>query len=124
KDVLAVLPESARPHGITFPEEIIFNGDFTGQVKKFTATAELKSSLGGFRAWVSTSTAPGDSVPTYEGNFTTNNLELGQLLQTPAPGQLTFSVGFAGRGFDTSSFDTDLNLHLVSFEYNNYTYKD
>lgn len=123
-DIAALLPEGTMPADLSLPEVLQIEGNFHGYLKNFNAEVLLESSAGELYADVQMSPDSGNVAVPYHGILRTNDLQLGPILHRKDLGPLTFSITAKGEGLDTSSFNTAVNMHLVSFLFKGYDYRD
>ncbi|WP_144263935.1 translocation/assembly module TamB domain-containing protein [Filimonas lacunae] len=112
--------------GVTNPNlaalgNVQFRGDFKGTIHSFTTTGNISTALGGCYT-NTTLRLPVKGEPTYEGNITTQQFNLGKFIDVPSIGRVSFNGKIAGSSFDLDKIKTSLDGSFNQFEFNDYSY--
>jgi hypothetical protein len=98
-------------------------GSFTGFISDFVANADISSNLGKARANINMK-LPGKGLTSYSGTLTTNNFDVGKLLNQSFAGKTTLDVAIKGKGFDANTASIEIKGKIQSAELNQYNYQD
>ncbi|MBO9631993.1 MAG: hypothetical protein J7578_02670 [Chitinophagaceae bacterium] len=125
KDAIAIIPQLKT---ITQPrldhiEYLRFRGNFTGFVKDFVTYGTIETNLGTLVTDVNMK-FPDVGHTNYNGNLSTNGFDLGQFLDVPQLGRISFKGNINGRGLKTGNLNAKLDGTIYSMEANGYEYKD
>lgn len=125
KDAIAIIPQLKT---ITQPrldhiEFLRFRGNFTGFVKDFVTYGTIETNLGTLVTDVNMK-FPDIGHTNYNGNLSTNGFDLGQFLDVPQLGRISFKGNINGRGLKTGNLNAKLDGTIYSMEANGYDYKD
>ncbi len=104
-------------------EWLKFKGSFTGFIRDFVTYGTIETALGTLHTDVNMK-FPQKGLPTYTGVVSTENFQLGTLIQHSALGSLAFEGDVKGRGFSITGMEAALKGNLSFIEYNGYRYKD
>ncbi len=100
-----------------------FAGTFNGTLQDFKADGNIQSDLGNLNFNMKM-LLPETSEPVYEGEFKTDQFDLGTLTGNKSFGKLTTTAKIEGTGFDWRTMDTRFQLDIPSIHFNNYTYRN
>ncbi len=121
-DVYSIANDSLIPSSVQIPDWLTLTGSLAGTLKQPTFEALLQSSSGNMKAQGSLNLI---NTPTYTLQVNTNNLHIGKLLRQPETiGELAVTASVNGAGFTLDELNTNLNILISKFEYNQYTYTD
>ena len=123
KDLATWLPtlKSIQEFKLDQLGNIQFDGNFKGTVYDFVTKGEMNSALG----YASTEIRlqfPLKAEPNYQGNITTKHFNAGKFLDNKLLGFLNFNGKINGNSFSLTNQKTNIQGHIDSVEYNNYTY--
>jgi len=117
------VPEENRPQGLTLPPETDIWASLSGKLQDFHGTLELVSDF--FDADASFSYKEKEEKhPEWQGNVQiTGNQPLSVVGQDELLQDLSAMLYAKGKGFDPESMDLELDLHVDSLWFNDYTYR-
>ncbi|HEY0272612.1 MAG TPA: translocation/assembly module TamB domain-containing protein, partial [Chitinophaga sp.] len=99
-----------------------FAGSFTGFFYDFVAYGKFNTNLGNFNSDINFKTA--GAVPVYSGNITTDNFNMGALLDIPNLDAVTMNAQVNGNGFNFSTLKSTVEADIQSINLYGYTYQD
>ena len=109
-----------RLQSITY---INFQGNFTGFVKDFVTYGTIQTNLGTITSDLNMK-LPIGKQPFYSGNIASKNFNLGQFINNPKIGTISFAGQVKGRGFDFNTLSADIDGRINHITYNNYHYEN
>jgi len=101
-----------------------FKGRFTGFYTDFVAYGNLKTALGNGQSDLNMKLGDSLTIPSYSGNLTLNDFDIGQLINQPLVGKTSFSASVKGKGFNLKDIETSLESNIAYVEANGYRYKN
>ncbi|WP_133177745.1 translocation/assembly module TamB domain-containing protein [Chitinophaga parva] len=101
---------------------LAFTGSYTGFFNDFVAYGKFNTNLGNFNSDINFKTA-GD-VPLYSGNISTDNFNLGALLDIPNLDAVTMDAKVNGNGFNFNTLKSTVEADIQSITLFDYTYHD
>jgi TamB, inner membrane protein subunit of TAM complex len=102
---------------------INFKGKYKGYIQDFITDGTLTTNLGAVQTNIHF-TFLKDKQPTYNGFFSTTNLQLGKIIKQTIIGNISASGNIDGSGFDLDNLHTTFNGDINSIETNTYTYQN
>ncbi len=121
-DLYAIL-EDTLLNDFGIPEQINLQAAFTGSLHDFKTDLSLETTLGGLAADFEIMQAQSE-MPSYIGNLSINELDLGKLLKADSMlGKLAFVAELDGRGLEPEKMDVTLNAEVEHLEFQEYDYK-
>jgi len=125
KEISFLYPDLAT---ITSPNmaalgNVLYRGNFKGTINKFTTTGTLSSLLGGMYADINMN-FPKKGEPSYAGNVTTKQFDLGKFVNVSSLGKMSFKGKVEGTSFDLNKARTSLDGTFDSLQFNSYTYRN
>lgn len=99
-----------------------FRGHFTGFVSDFVTYGTIETNLGTITSDLNMKI--NRSRPVYSGTITTRQFKLGNFLDNPQIGNLTFSGKIKGSGFALNTLDATLEGTVQELGFKGYTYRD
>ncbi|MBZ9729022.1 translocation/assembly module TamB domain-containing protein [Salegentibacter sp. JZCK2] len=108
---------SEKDLGISIPKNIQLSGNFRGSPEDLSAKAFLKTSEGNIRI---NGNFSNQQEIVFEGKMTSEELQLGNILQNESLGALNLEVETSGRGSTVNTLDATLDATIQSFSYNDY----
>ncbi|PRX49853.1 uncharacterized protein DUF490 [Salegentibacter salegens] len=112
---------SDKDLGINIPKNIQLSGNFEGGLEDLSTKALLQTSEGDIRLKGNFSN---QEEIVFEGIMTSEELELGNILQNQSLGALNIKIETSGKGSTINTLDATLDATIISFAYNNYEIKD
>ncbi|NML22130.1 hypothetical protein HHL16_14700 [Pseudoflavitalea sp. G-6-1-2] len=125
KDAIAIIPQLRT---ITQPrldriEFLRFRGNFTGFVKDFVTYGTIETNLGTIVSDVNMK-FPDKGHTSYVGNLNTSNFQLGEFINVPQIGKISFKGKVNGQGLRTGNLNAKLDGNIASFDAYGYVYHD
>ncbi len=111
-----LIPEIAAKFG-----NVHFSGRFTGFVKDFKASGELKTSLGRIVPDIKMTLA---GVSKYSGTIKGFDFDLGELLNQKNLGRTSFTASIKGQDFSINKLKEDIRINASYLEFNGYRYNN
>ncbi|CAN5500480.1 hypothetical protein BH10BAC2_BH10BAC2_28570 [soil metagenome] len=102
---------------------VLFRGNFKGTINKFTTTGTLSSLLGGMYTDINMN-LPSKGEPSYSGNITAKQFDLGRFVKVSSLGKMSFKGKVEGRSFELDKVKTSLDGTFDSLQFNGYTYRN
>lgn len=99
---------------------IAFQGSFTGFVNDFVAYGKFQTNLGNVSSDLNFKTS-GD-IPVYSGSLTTNNFNLGSLLDVQQLSTISLSAKVNGAGFNIRTLKANVDADVQAIALYDYTY--
>ena len=125
QDLMAFVPKGSIPSTITLPESISAKGRIKGNSNNLYTDLNIATSLGSATLKGTISGFSNPATMKYNMAVTTNNLNLGAIMQDPKTyGMLNSSFSIQGTGTDPMKSNIVLNSATTSFTYNGYTYRN
>jgi hypothetical protein len=122
-------PNGPEPMVLQLPREINrlgvirFSGHFDGFLHDFSANGDLQTSIGGLGVDMEMQLPRDGSLPTYHGNLMARKFHLGQYLDIPDLGEVSFSGQVHGKGLMRKDLDASFEGEIESFTYLGYPYQ-
>ncbi|MFD0763566.1 translocation/assembly module TamB domain-containing protein [Mucilaginibacter lutimaris] len=116
-------PNAKVPAIVSKFGNVNFTGRFTGVQNDFVAFGTFKTKLGRFDPDINLKINKA-GVPSYSGKITTNNFDLGALLDNNSVGRTTLSANVTGRGDDLKTLDARGDARIATFQFKGYTYSN
>ena len=99
-----------------------FKGNFTGFVNDFVTSGILRTALGSINLDINLK-LPSHSPAIYSGKLSTENFQLGQLLNSNQLEKISFNGHIVGRGFSSKDLDISLDGDIRQIRFNNYDFQ-
>lgn len=112
---------SEKDLGISIPKNIQLSGNFKGSPEDLSAKAFLQTSEGNIR--VDGNFTNKEEIA-FKGKMSSEELQLGNLLQNESLGALNLELETTGSGSTVNTLDATLDATITSFSYNNYEIND
>ena len=112
---------SEKDLGINIPKNIQLSGNFKGGLEDLSTKALLQTSEGDIR--INGNFSNQEEI-VFEGTMTSEELQLGNILQNESLGALNIEIETSGKGSTINTLDATLDAKITSFAYNNYEIKD
>lgn len=112
---------SEKDLGISIPKNIQLSGNFKGSPEDLSAKAFLQTSEGDIR--VDGNFTNKEEIA-FKGKMTSEELQLGNLLQNESLGALNLKLETTGRGSTVNTLDATFDATITSFSYNDYEIND
>jgi hypothetical protein len=109
-----------RLQSITY---IDFNGSFTGFIKDFVTYGTIRTNLGTITSDLNMK-LPEGKEPFYSGSIASPNFHLGQFINDPRIGTISFAGTVKGRGLQWNKIAADIDGKINHLVYNNYRYEN
>lgn len=124
-DAIAIIPQlkTVKHPRLDKIEYLRFKGNFTGFVKDFVTYGALETNLGTLVTDVNMK-FPDNGHTSYTGNIRTEGFQLGEFLDVPQIGKISFKGSINGRGLKTGNLNAKLDGAIRSLEANGYTYQN
>lgn len=121
-DVQRIFPDvkNVQPLQMDRLSSIRFQGSFTGFVNDFVAYGKFQTNLGNVDSDLNFKTS--SDVPVYSGSLTTNNFDLGALLNVPRLSTVSLSAKVNGAGFNLRTLKAELDADIRQISVYGYTY--
>lgn len=100
-----------------------FKGTYTGFVNDFVTYGTLQTALGTMVTDLNMK-FPKGAEPVYSGSLATNNFQLGQFINSPQLGLVSFKGNVKGKGLEWKTLDMEVNGKVDKIQYDNYTYQN
>jgi hypothetical protein len=107
-------------HELEFLE---FAGSFTGFINNFVAFGQFNTALGKFHSDLNMKFFE-NQEPTYKGNITGNNFEIGKLFHQKDLATISFHGEVNGKGLKAKTLNATLDGSIESLVFKDYDYKD
>ncbi|MBN8836273.1 MAG: translocation/assembly module TamB domain-containing protein [Sphingobacteriia bacterium] len=120
--LLPVLKNISSPN-LSALGNIIFKGNFSGTINNFSTEGTIGSNLGGLYTNIQMK-FPHKQEPTYAGNITTKQFNLGKFLEIDSLKNVSFEGKISGTGFDIDKVKTTIEGKISNLEYNGYNYRN
>lgn len=102
---------------------LFFNGSFTGFIKDFVTYGTIRTNLGTVTSDLNMK-LPDDKEPFYSGKIASQDFNLGQFINDPKIGAISFTGEIKGKGLKWKNVSADLDATVNKFTYNNYHYEN
>ncbi len=99
-----------------------FKGNYTGFVKDFVTYGTIETNLGTLVTDLNMKFPEG--APVYSGSLSTTSFQLGQFVNSPQLGIVSFKGDVKGKGFKWNTLDLNINGTVNKIQYNDYTYQN
>jgi hypothetical protein len=124
-DIIAFVPDTLIPKGITLPEQINLSASASGSLNDLIANTHIKTSLGDLFADFALQRDPTTQLEKYQGDVRVGNLDLGKLLkQQEMLGMFDLTASVNGSGLSPENMRAELNAVVSRMEINQYAYHD
>ncbi len=122
--LIGYIPEKNRPQGLTLPPTLEMKAAFTGSLQSFDSDLELTSHFIYANAAFSYEETENKEAPAWQGNMKiTGNQPLAFFGEDELLQDLSANLQASGKGFDPNHMDLELDLHVDSLRFNDYTYR-
>ncbi len=125
QDAITIIPQlkKVQQPRLDRIQYIRFKGNFTGFVKDFVTYGTLETNLGTLVTDVNMK-FPDLGHTSYSGNLKTEGFQLGQFIDMPQIGRISFKGSINGRGLKTGNLNAKLDGAIRSIEVNEYAYQN
>ncbi|HEX6227117.1 MAG TPA: hypothetical protein VFZ52_22010, partial [Chryseolinea sp.] len=124
-DIETLLPDSLIPSTISLPQWLNIKANGRGTVASPTVDATITSDYGSVSLNAALKRDQASGTNTYKGALNINGFQTGKLLKKEdILGALTMQLAVDGAGFTMEELNTKINLHIDSFTYQDYNYKN
>ena len=100
-----------------------FTGNFTGFLRDFVTYGTIQTNLGSISSDINMKLPEGRD-PFYSGKIESSNFSLGQFLNDPRIGTISFASEVVGKGFKWNNLAANLDAKIHDVVYNKYHYKN
>ncbi len=100
-----------------------FDGSFTGFLKDFVTYGTIRTNLGTLTSDLNMK-LPDGKEPLYSGNIASQDFQLGQFINNPEIGAISFSGQVKGSGVKWNSIIADVDATVNRFTFKNYQYEN
>lgn len=100
-----------------------FTGNFTGFLQDFVTYGTINTNLGSLTSDINMK-LPEGKAPFYSGKIESTNFNLGQFLNDPSIGNISFTSEVVGKGFQWNTLAANLDAKIHKLAYNNYQYEN
>lgn len=100
-----------------------FSGNFSGLQNDFVAYGTFKTRLGRFDTDINLKIGK-NGIPSYSGKLTTNQFDLGTLIDDKTIGRTSFTAQVKGSGDELKNLNIAANAKLKTFQFKGYTYNN
>ena len=100
-----------------------FNGSFTGFIKDFVTYGTIRTNLGTITSDLNMK-LPDGKEPFYSGTIVSHNFNLGQFINEPKLGTISFAGSLKGRGVEWNKISAEIDGKINHIVYNNYHYEN
>ncbi len=124
-DLVKFFPDLAHvkePH-LEELTNIGYKGSFAGYLKNFVTNGTIQTNLGSLTTDLNLKLSA-NNIPAYSGTISTDNFQVGRLMQVDKLGQISFDGKIKGKGFTSMSMDSELEGMFSKLDYNHYSYRD
>ena len=101
---------------------IYYAGDFTGFLNDFVAKGKLVTNLGTFKTDLNLK-LPQNGIPTYSGNVSANDFQLGLFTGSRSIGKTSFKGNINGSGFTQKNIKANFKGDISELEINGYGFQ-
>ena len=124
-DAITMIPQlrSVTKPDLAKLKYLHFNGSFTGFIRDFVTYGTITTNLGTIRSDLNLK-LPTGKPPVYSGSISSGNFKLGEFLNNPTIGTISFDGKVKGQGFRSDRIIADLDGTIKELEYNNYRYQN
>lgn len=121
-DVQTIIPAArdVPPLRIDRLESLRFQGSFTGFINDFVAYGKFQTNLGDLSSDLNFKTSR--DVPVYSGSLTTNNFNLGSLLDAKQLSTISLSAKVNGEGFNFKTLKANVDADIQQIALYGYSY--
>ncbi len=125
KDITTILADTLLPTSLNLPQWINLQGSFKGTFDSPTIKSIVTSDLGTAELAASLKLDAVSARTAYQGTVKLKQFHTGKLLKKEeSMGPITMEASIKGSGLKMDELDTRLDLQIISFLYQGYTYKD
>lgn len=123
-DVLQFFPSLKKQSAIDLKKitSVSFSGNYTGFIEDFVAFGDFQSNLGNVHTDLNMKFGKNLKVPQYSGKISTDNFELGTLLDNKMLGGISLSAKIDGEGFNLKDINSKIDGTVDKVYINGYTY--
>ena len=100
-----------------------FTGRFSGLQNDFVAFGTFKTKLGRFDPDINLKISKA-GIPSYSGKITTNNFDLGTLINNNTIGRTTLSANLSGSGDELKNLNAKGDARIAYFQFKGYNYSN
>jgi hypothetical protein len=124
-DVVSFIPAVRK---ITTPDlhqlqYVHFKGSFTGFIRDFVTFGTIQTRLGTVKSDLNMK-LPSGQPPLYSGTISTENFQLGTLLNDPTLGAVALNGTVKGKGFNARDRQVNMDGNIRYVDYNGYRYSN
>lgn len=124
KALAQLLPPNSLPESIRVPESFNLTGDFNGTLNAFDTDLAFSSSTGDLELRAEMD-MPADSLPVYQAQLETDNLDLSKLLVgADTLGMVSMQFDLRGKGMELDNAVAELEGEIRSIEFRQKTYEN
>lgn len=125
KDVESLLVDTLIPASIALPEWLNIQGKMKGTVASPQVTTTVSSNLGEIDLEAALNRDKKTNQSNYSATLKLDEFNTGKLLKKDSMmGPITLTASVKGSGLTMQNLNARVKLHVYSFLYNRYTYKD
>lgn len=103
--------------------EVHARGSFTGFISDFRTQVALQTNIGTLKAAMDMK-LPRDAEPSYRGNLSAGQFDVGRLFRLDIAGRTSFDLEVSGRSFDAKKAAVNVKGDIAALELNSYNYRD
>jgi hypothetical protein len=123
KDVTTFVPALKNIIPLSKLTNVRFKGNFTGFVKDFVAFGDVQTNLGNLTADINLK-FPEKAPPIYLGKISTDNFNLGSLIDNSHIANISFDGSLKGQGFTTNELNIEMDGTVRQIQFNGYNYQN
>jgi translocation and assembly module TamB len=122
--IMANLPDTLHPEGITLPEYISIDGRFKGDIQVFEAALEIGTNFGNIEITGSAREGPLQET-IFQGKAYTPSFDIGRMMQLDIlPEPLSLQADMAGRGTEPENMEMKAAVTVGDLQLMDYSYQD
>ncbi len=100
-----------------------FKAAFVGFLNDFVANGNFNTDIGNFVSNINLKIRPNTTESYYKGELSTQNLDLGYLIELPQLGKVSMTGNIEGKGFNPDYAQLEMDAQLNTFYFNAYPYQ-
>ncbi len=122
QEILSITPSlrGVAPLRLDRLSNILFQGSFTGFINDFVAYGKFQTNLGNLNSDLNFKTSK--DVPVYSGSLTTNDFNVGSLLDVPQLSTVSLSAKVNGAGFNFKTLNATVDADVQKITLYDYSY--